>query len=114
MGYGRTRKISRSRANLLPRCRYCCVFEDMMCSKATSADAALLVYDITDAESFQKVQKWVKELRKIVGQEIQIAIAGNKVDLQKNRNVTEEEASRYEWVMLSKLPEKLTVSIFLM
>jgi Ras-related protein Rab-21 len=42
------------------------------------ADGALLVYDITDAESFNKVKKWVKELRKIVGNDIVIAIAGHK------------------------------------
>lgn len=59
------------------------------------ADAALLVYDITDAESFQKVQKWVRELRKIVGPDIVIAIAGNKIDAEKNRHVTEEDALSY-------------------
>jgi Ras-related protein Rab-21 len=56
------------------------------------ADGALLVYDITDAESFNKVKKWVKELRKIVGNDIAIAIAGNKIDLEKNRSVIEQEA----------------------
>ena len=30
------------------------------------ADAALLVFDITDVESFDKVKAWVKELRKMV------------------------------------------------
>ena len=30
------------------------------------ADAALLVYDITDSDSFNKVKTWVKELRKMV------------------------------------------------
>lgn len=59
------------------------------------ADAALLVYDITDAESFTKVKKWVKELRKIVGNDIVIAIAGNKIDLEKMRNVPEQEAVKY-------------------
>ena len=59
------------------------------------ADAALLVYDITDKESFSKVRKWVKELRKIVGNDIIIVIAGNKIDLEKQRNVTEEEALSY-------------------
>jgi Ras-related protein Rab-21 len=59
------------------------------------ADAALLVYDITDAESFTKVKKWVKELRKIVGNDIVIAIAGNKIDLEKSRNVNEQEAIKY-------------------
>jgi len=48
------------------------------------------VYDITDAESFNKVQKWVKELRKIVGTDITIVIAGNKADLERNRQVNEQ------------------------
>lgn len=59
------------------------------------SDGALLVYDITDAESFVKVKKWVKELRKIVGNDIVIAIAGNKIDLEKNRHVDEREAIDY-------------------
>lgn len=59
------------------------------------ADGALLVYDITDEESFKKVRTWVKELRRIVGDDIDIAIAGNKVDLQRNRKVDEEEARKY-------------------
>jgi Ras-related protein Rab-21 len=56
------------------------------------ADGALLVYDITDAESFTKVRKWVKELRKIVGNDITIAIAGNKIDLERSRTVSVDEA----------------------
>ena len=42
-----------------------------------------------------KVKKWVKELRKIVGNDIAIAIAGNKVDLEKNRHVNKQEALEY-------------------
>ena len=34
------------------------------------ADAAVLVYDITDADSFARVKTWVKELRQIAGWEI--------------------------------------------
>jgi len=59
------------------------------------ASGALLVYDITDAESFAKVKNWVKELRKIVGNDITIVIAGNKIDLEKNRAVNEQEAIAY-------------------
>jgi hypothetical protein len=36
----------------------------------------------------------VKELKKIVGNDIVIAIAGNKIDLEKNRSVDEKEAIR--------------------
>ncbi|KAG6576185.1 ras-related protein rab-21-like [Phytophthora cinnamomi] len=59
------------------------------------ADGALLVYDITDAESFRKVRTWVRELRRIVGDDISICIAGNKSDLHRARKVPEDDARRY-------------------
>ncbi|EKX51086.1 hypothetical protein GUITHDRAFT_85102 [Guillardia theta CCMP2712] len=59
------------------------------------ADGALLVYDTTDTESFAKVKNWVKELRKMVGQEIVLCIAGNKIDLDKERQVEKSEAEEY-------------------
>jgi len=59
------------------------------------ANGALLVYDITDRESFNKVKNWVKELRKIVGKNIVLVIAGNKADLEKQRQVDDAEAKDY-------------------
>jgi hypothetical protein len=47
----------------------------------------LLVYDTTDTDSFAKVKSWVKELRKMVGESIVIVIAGNKIDLDRERQV---------------------------
>ena len=55
---------------------------------------ALLVYDITDHDSFVKVQKWVKELRRMLGKEVVLTIVGNKIDLERQRNVTLDEAER--------------------
>ena len=48
------------------------------------AHGAVLVYDITDEDSFQKVKVWVKELRRTVGTDICLIIAGNKVDLERS------------------------------
>lgn len=59
------------------------------------ANGALLVYDITDRDSFTKVRNWVKELRRIVGKNIVLVIAGNKCDLEKSRQVDEKEAQEY-------------------
>jgi Ras-related protein Rab-21 len=58
------------------------------------AAGALLVYDITDQQSFEKVKNWVKELKKIVGNDIVIVIAGNKIDMEKNRHVNNSDAER--------------------
>jgi len=60
-----------------------------------NADGAVLVYDITDANSFERVQTWVKELHKIVGPDIVLAIVGNKVDLERNRVVSKDQAEKY-------------------
>lgn len=59
------------------------------------SNGAILVYDITDEESFQKVKSWVKELKKMLGNDITLAIAGNKMDLAKDRQVTLETAEEY-------------------
>ena len=59
------------------------------------ADAALLVYDITDTDSFKRIQVWVRELRKMVGTDIQLTIAGNKTDLERQRVVSRQDASEY-------------------
>lgn len=53
-----------------------------------------MVYDITDKDSFLRVQNWVKELRKMLGGSVVLAIAGNKIDLEKNRVVSLEEAEK--------------------
>lgn len=58
------------------------------------AVAAILVYDITDTDSFEKVQTWVQELRLYLPDDTPIAIAGNKYDLS-NRQITQKEAEDY-------------------
>jgi Ras-related protein Rab-21 len=61
------------------------------------AKGAVLVYDITDASTFDRVKSWTKELRKMVGDKTKICltIVGNKLDLELNRVVSVEEATKY-------------------
>lgn len=58
------------------------------------ADGALLVYDITDVESFQRVSKWVEELR-VMGTNCPVVIVGNKLDLQQQARVQTRDAENY-------------------
>jgi len=59
------------------------------------AGAAIVVYDITSPESFNKAQYWVKELQKHGGPDMVMALVGNKADLQENRKVSSQEAQEY-------------------
>ena len=46
-----------------------------------NAVGALLVYDVTIFETFEKVKDWVHTLREAVGNDITMVIAGNNIDL---------------------------------
>ena len=60
------------------------------------AVGAVIVYDITSTESFDKVKKWVEELRNHANKKnITIVIVGNKCDLENQRRVKIEEAENY-------------------
>lgn len=66
--------------------------KQLVCSWFRGAAAAVIVYDITNAESFQKAKNWVKELQRQGSPNLVIAIAGNKADLADSRAVPVEEA----------------------
>ncbi|XP_042302144.1 ras-related protein Rab-17 isoform X2 [Sceloporus undulatus] len=60
------------------------------------ANAAVLVYDITKKESLEKAKVWLRELEKeFLHDEIIIVLAGNKVDLSAEREVTLQEAKDF-------------------
>ncbi|CAD5210838.1 unnamed protein product [Bursaphelenchus okinawaensis] len=59
------------------------------------SNGALLVYDITDEKSFKRVQNWVLELNRMLGQNCVLYIVGNKLDLESRRQVEPEEAQAY-------------------
>uniref|UniRef100_A0A061SJJ3 Ras-related protein Rab-5C n=1 Tax=Tetraselmis sp. GSL018 TaxID=582737 RepID=A0A061SJJ3_9CHLO len=59
------------------------------------AAAAVIVYDITSAESFTRAQSWVKELRQQGSPNLIIALAGNKADLEADRKVVADDARAY-------------------
>lgn len=59
------------------------------------ARAAIIVFDVTDANSFSKAKQWVNELKSARGDNIIISLVGNKIDLQFIRVVQANEAKQY-------------------
>jgi len=59
------------------------------------ASAAIVVYDITNKDSFNGAKTWVNELQRRGDPNVVIALAGNKMDLEHKRKVEFEEASTY-------------------
>ncbi len=56
--------------------------------------AAALVFDITKTESFDRLDFWHKQLKESVG-DIPVVIVGNKLDLEEQREVNTEDATKY-------------------
>lgn len=48
------------------------------------AQAAIVVYDVTSAESFERAQAWVKELQRQGSPNVVVGLAGNKVPRRKS------------------------------
>lgn len=59
------------------------------------ASAAIVVYDITDPDSFAGAKSWVKELQRRGDPNVVIALAGNKADLESRHKVDFEDANAY-------------------
>lgn len=59
------------------------------------AQAAVVVFDVTERQTFEDADSWVKELRHYAEEDMVIALVGNKVDLESRRKIDAVEASDY-------------------
>ena len=61
-----------------------------------NTDIALIVYDITNKETFEKVNHWINLVKEVNGnRNLIIGIAANKSDLYENAEVNREEGEEY-------------------
>lgn len=58
------------------------------------AKGAVIVYDITNKESFDNVDKWLKEIRELAGKNVNVIVCGNKSDLENQRTVSKQDLSQ--------------------
>lgn len=63
------------------------------------SNIVIFVYDITSQKSFESLEYWYNFIQNELGQDYTIGLAGNKIDLVKNEEVSEEEAKKKaeEW-----------------
>jgi small GTP-binding protein len=54
------------------------------------ADGVVLIYDVTNENTFNNIQIWVNQIKENANQNVQIALVGNKIDSEK-RVVTLEQ-----------------------
>ena len=59
------------------------------------AEAIMIVFDMTNKESFTNIQNWMDEIIKYTGKDVVIVIGGNKVDLPE-RKVSQEDIDNFK------------------
>ncbi|TEA19404.1 Ras-related protein Rab-6A [Colletotrichum sidae] len=73
-------------------------FRSLIPSYIRDSSVAVVVYDISNAKSFQNTKKWIDDVRAERGNDVIIVLVGNKTDLNDKREVTtqqgEEEAKK--------------------
>ena len=68
-------------------------FRTITTSYYKGAHAILIVFDITDKETFEHVKNWMQDIDKFAKQGVYRILVGNKCDLEHQRRVTKEEAN---------------------
>ncbi len=77
------------------------------------AVGALLVYDITKTESYENLNRWLKELKDHADTNIIIALVGNKVDLDHMRSVPTDEAKSFAGMFIYVLLNAYQLTIII-
>lgn len=63
-------------------------FKTITSSYYKGAHGIILVYDITDRQSFKDVENWLSEVEKFANENVVKLLVGNKCDLESQRQVT--------------------------
>jgi Ras-related protein Rab-1A len=70
-------------------------FRNVTKSYFQSSQGLVLVYDITDRESFEKLNFWVDNIKNFAPENAKFILVGNKCDLANERKVSYEEGENY-------------------
>jgi Ras-related protein Rab-2A len=67
------------------------IFRSITRSYYRDSACAIIVYDITDRNSFDKVEDWVRDVRNLAPPDCLLVLFGNKSDLEAQRAIRKEQ-----------------------
>lgn len=70
-------------------------FRTITSSYYRGAHGIIIVYDITDQESFNNVKQWLSEINRYASENVNKLLVGNKSDLTENRAVSYDTAKAF-------------------
>ena len=70
-------------------------FRSLISNFYRNSSLAIIVYSITDPESFIHIDQWLNEIKTQTSPDIKIFVIGNKSDLEKSRKIQFENAQKF-------------------
>ena len=70
-------------------------FKNITASYYRGGNGVLVVYDITDRDSFENLNSWLIEIEKNANKNVYKLLIGNKSDLEDKRKVTYQEGKEF-------------------
>ncbi|XP_065609824.1 ras-related protein Rab-10-like isoform X2 [Cyrtonyx montezumae] len=74
-------------------------FHTLSTSYFRGAQGFVLVYDITNLESFQGVTSWMKDIHEKAGDDVDVILLGNKCDKEAERVIPKHKGEKKSWVL---------------
>ena len=59
-----------------------------------SANGIAFIYDITKKKSFEGIKNWIKQIKESVSPRVCVALVGNKIDREEEREIPKEEGEK--------------------
>uniref|UniRef100_A0A8B9V800 small monomeric GTPase n=1 Tax=Anas zonorhyncha TaxID=75864 RepID=A0A8B9V800_9AVES len=72
-------------------------FHTLSTSYFRGAQGFVLVYDITNMDSFQGITSWMKDIHEKAGDEVDVILLGNKCDKESERVVPKRKGEKLAW-----------------
>jgi len=66
-------------------------YKSLSLNSIKHCDGVILIYDITNRESFKSISEWIKNIYDIKDNDFPLILIGNKCDLKVQREVSTEE-----------------------
>ena len=60
-----------------------------------NSSLAIMVYSINDRKTFENIEMWLRDLRTLSNPDVKVFLIGNKIDLEKEREVSKEEGENF-------------------
>jgi Ras-related protein Rab-1A len=70
-------------------------FKNITAAYYRGALGVMLVYDITDVETFKALNSWLIEIEKNANKNVVKLLVGNKIDLEEQRKITYQQGSEF-------------------